>query len=72
MVSPVTAVKAVQSMFDSPAEPDDPVPLPDDESIDRARRRRLAVSRNRSGRASTALASPSTGTGVDFQKTLLG
>lgn len=61
------------SLF-KPKTPDveDPAPLPDEETEERARRRRIAKQKTRKGRASTDLSSPASGAGTEFSRTLLG
>lgn len=53
-------------------EPEDPAPLPNEEDIVRARRRRLSALRTRKGRASTNMSESSGPAGVEFSRTLLG
>lgn len=61
------------SLF-KPKMPDveDPVPLPDEEVEERARRRRVASLRRRQGAESTRLSPSSQGAGTEFTRTLLG
>lgn len=64
----------MSNLFRTPDTPDvpEPAPIPDEETESRARRRRIASLRRRSGRQSTALSPRDTGRGTEFSRTLLG
>lgn len=64
----------ITKLFKTPDAPriDDPAPLPNEETADRARRRRIASLRSRSGRQSTHLTKRDSAIGTEFTRTLLG